>query len=61
MKKYKAKELEEYKEIDDTEYIYKFILNWHSDNKLYQALELKLLNEHEYKRVNKQMIDEIEE
>jgi plasmid rolling circle replication initiator protein Rep len=60
MKKYKAKELEKYKEIDNTEYIYKFMLNWHSDNKLYQALELQLLNEHEYKRVNKQMIDEIE-
>ncbi len=60
MKKYKAKELEKYKEIDDTEYIYKFMLNWHSENKLYQALELQLLNEHEYKRVNKQMIDEIE-
>ncbi len=61
MKKYKAKELEKYKEIDDTEYIYKFMLNWHSDNKLYQALELQLLNEHEYKRVNQQVIDEIDD
>lgn len=61
MKKYKAKELEKYKEIDNTEYIYKFMLNWHSENKLYQALELQLLNEHEYKRVNQQVIDEIDD
>lgn len=61
MTKYKAKELEKYKESDDTEYTYKFMLNWHSGNKLYQALELQLLNEHEYKRVNKQLIEEIEE
>lgn len=61
MTKYKAKELDQYKDVDDTEYVYKFMLNWHSDNKIYKALELKLLNEHEYKRVNRQMIDEIDD
>lgn len=61
MKKYKAKELEQYKEIDDTEYVYKFMLNWHDDNKLYQALELQLLNEYEYKRVNRQTIEELDD
>lgn len=61
MTKYKAKELDQYKDVDDTEYVYKFMLNWHNDNKIYKALELKLLNEHEYKRVNRQMIDEIDD
>jgi len=56
MKKFKNGELDKYKEIDMTKYIYAILYEWGDKN--YSELERRLLTEDELKEVNHQMINE---
>lgn len=56
MKKFKNGELDKYKEIDMTKYIYAILYEWGDKN--YSELERRLLTEDELKEVNHQMLNE---
>ena len=58
LKLFKAGELDKYKELDLTEYIYLLEYNWMG--KSYSLDEKRLLTEEELKQVNKQLIEELE-
>lgn len=58
MTKFKAGELEEYKEKDMTKYVYALFYNW--GKKEYIEQEVRLLTEEEQKEINGQLFDEIE-
>src|SRR5699024_10358920 len=55
-KLYENKELEKYKEIDPTQYIYQIFYNWGQQK--YLETEKKVMNGEMQKEVNKQMLDE---
>ena len=55
-KKYENKELEKYKELDPTEYIYQIFYQWNRQD--YVQFEKKLMSEEMQKEVNNQMLDE---
>lgn len=55
-KKYENKELEKYKELDPTEYIYQIFYQWNRQD--YIEFEKKLMSEEMQKEVNNQMLDE---
>lgn len=55
-KKYENKELEKYKELDPTEYIYQIFYQWNRQD--YIQFEKKLMSEEMQKEVNNQMLDE---
>lgn len=58
MTKFKAGDLEKYKEQDTTQYVYALLYNW--GKKAYIEEERRLLTEEEQKEVNGQLFDEIE-
>ena len=58
MTKFKAGELEEYKEKDMTKYVYALFYNW--GKKEYIEQEVRLLTEEEQKEINGQLFDEME-
>ncbi len=58
MTKFKAGELEKYKEKDTTQYVYALLYNW--GKKEYIEQERRLLTEEEQKEVNGQFFDEME-
>ena len=55
-KLYENKELEKYKELDPTQYIYQIFYHWGQQN--YLETEKKLMTEDMQKEVNNQMLDE---
>lgn len=55
-KKYENKELEKYKELDPTQYIYQIFYHWGRQD--YIQTEQKLMSEDMQKEVNNQMLDE---
>lgn len=55
-KKYENKELEKYKELDPTEYIYQIFYQWNRQD--YIEFEKKLLSENMRKEINNQILDE---
>lgn len=55
-KMYDNKELEKYKELDPTEYIYQIFYQWNRQD--YVQFEKKLMSEEMQKEVNNQMLDE---
>lgn len=55
-KKYENKELEKYKDLDPTEYIYQIFYQWNRQD--YVQFEKKLMSEEMQKEVNNQMLDE---
>jgi len=57
-KKYKAKELEHYKDVDDTEYCYRLLYRWGMGE--YVEAERRELTDKERREVNKVLIDEVE-
>lgn len=58
MAKFKAGELEKYKEQDTTKYVYALLYNW--GKKEYIEEERRLLTEEEQKEVNGQLFDELD-
>lgn len=58
LKLFKNKELDKYKEIDLTEYIYMLEYNWRGQN--YTLDEQRLLTDKEKEQINKQLIEELE-
>ena len=58
MTKFKAGDLEKYKEQDTTQYVYALLYNW--GKKAYIEEERRLLTEEEQKEVNGQLFDELE-
>ena len=58
MTKFKAGELEKYKEKDTTKYVYALLYNW--GKKEYIEEERRLLTEAEQKEINGQLLDEME-
>jgi hypothetical protein len=58
MKMFKAGDLDKYKEIDSTNYVYAIMYNWGQSD--YAEREKRLLTESERKEVNRQMIDDME-
>lgn len=57
MKKYKANELDQYKEKDMTKYVYAIMYNWGDRNRKYLEIEKRLLTDDEMKEINGQLID----
>lgn len=57
-KKFKKGELDKYKEMDHTEYVYALMYNWGQSK--YVELEKRCLTEEEQKDVNHQLMEEIE-
>ena len=55
-KKYENKELEKYKELDPTEYIYQIFYQWNRQD--YIQFEKKIMTDELQKEVNNQMLDE---
>ena len=55
-KKYENKELEKYKELDPTQYIYRIFYHWKRQD--YIQTELKLMSEDMQKEVNNQILEE---
>jgi len=56
-KKYKAKELEKYKTVDETEYVWLILYNW--GGAVYSERRRKAITEEEYKELKKESIDEM--
>lgn len=57
-KKYKNKELEDYKEKDMTVYIYQILYNWNQNK--YLKIEQSILENELFEEVNKNLIDDME-
>lgn len=58
MKLFKAGDLDKFKEIDTTRYVYAIMYNWGQSD--YVEKERRLLTESEQKEVNRQLIDDME-
>ena len=58
MKLFKAGELDKYKEVDPTKYVYAIMYNWGQSK--YIESERRLLTESEQKEINRQLIDDME-
>lgn len=60
LKAFKEGELDKYKEIDLTEYVYRLCYQWNFKNANYIQMELKELTKKEREKINKKLIEEIE-
>lgn len=58
MKLFKAGDLDKYKEVDTTRYVYAIMYNWGQSD--YVEKERRLLTETEQKEINRQLIDDME-
>ncbi|MCU9810117.1 protein rep [Paraclostridium sp. AKS46] len=59
LKDFKEGNLDKYKEVDLTEYVYSLCYKWNFKNSDYIQMELKELTEKEREKINKKLIDEI--
>lgn len=57
---FKNGELDKYKEIDYTEYVYQIIFKWNRNFAEYIQYELRELDEYERIKINKKLIDELD-
>lgn len=57
---FKNGELDKYKEIDYTEYVYQIIFKWNRSFAEYIQYELRELDEYERIKINKKLIDELD-
>ncbi|MEF3400244.1 protein rep [Listeria monocytogenes] len=60
LKAFKEGQLDKYKDIDLTEYIYRLCYKWNFKNANYIQMELKELTKKEREKINKKLIEEIE-
>lgn len=60
LKAYKDGLLDEYKELDLTEYVYKICYSWNYKYKNYIQMEMEKLSSKEREKINKKLIEEIE-